>query len=169
MENDRPGFPNTADLRFQPALVMMTEMLGGSPSISAAATFPSPRQSSDLQEINGKTRHVASRSVSASTLLHPCCVGDCILAIHPTSAQPTAARDSQGQRANIGGADQVALLHTASAARWRRRQNNLSNSNSDNEKLRERANAELVLKVAVMEEVHGVDVSWLHHTNKGML
>jgi hypothetical protein len=58
------------------------------------------------------------------------------------------------------------IIQTASAARWRRRENNLSNSNFD--KFRGRANSELVLQVAVMEEVHGVDVSWLHHSNKGI-
>ncbi|KAK3722392.1 Microtubules assembly and stabilization protein [Vermiconidia calcicola] len=57
------------------------------------------------------------------------------------------------------------LLHTASSARWRRRENNIRNTNSSNPSIRARAASDLVLKVAVMEEVHGVDVSWLHHPN----
>ncbi|KAK5170445.1 Microtubules assembly and stabilization protein [Saxophila tyrrhenica] len=65
--------------------------------------------------------------------------------------------------------DQALLLDTASAARWRRQEAKPSNSrNSTLAKLHSRANSELVLQVKVMEEVHGVDVSWLHHPNKGI-
>jgi hypothetical protein len=65
--------------------------------------------------------------------------------------------------------DQALLLNTASAAQWRRRDNHPINSrNATLQKLRGRSNSELVLQVKVMEEVHGVDVSWLHHPNKGI-
>ena len=76
------------------------------------------------------------------------------------------------------------LLNTASAARGRRRDggvssNNNSSKSSDNSlnivnpnprprNRPYRAASELVLNVGAMEEVHGVDVSWLHHTNKGI-
>ncbi len=56
------------------------------------------------------------------------------------------------------------LVQTASAARWRRREDKQSNNKLD--KYRGRSNSELVVQVK-MEDVHGVDVSWLHHTNKG--
>ena len=74
------------------------------------------------------------------------------------------------------------LLNTASAARGRRRDGGVSGNNENggdkaslnivNPKPRprnrpHRAASELALNVAAMEEVHGVDVSWLHHTNKG--
>jgi hypothetical protein len=76
------------------------------------------------------------------------------------------------------------LLNTASAARGRRRDGGVSSNNNNNNGDKNflnivnpnprprnrphRAASELVLNVAVMEEVHGVDVSWLHHTNKGI-
>ena len=69
------------------------------------------------------------------------------------------------------------LANTASAARWRRRGDSLAgNSGASNvnkqhyreRDSRKRDSKDLVLKVAVMEEVHGVDVSWLHRPNKGM-
>ena len=54
------------------------------------------------------------------------------------------------------------LYHTGAAARWRRKQSDYF----DVDKNRLGAGAGTS---RTMEEVHGVDVSWLHHTGKGKL
>ena len=124
-------------------------------------------------DTDSKRKHPTRRTPSGSNLLHPCCVEGCLLDTTFTRQPTTPPRQSVIHPATSNGADEQSLtpllLQTASAARWRRRENNLSNSNSDIAKLRERANSELILRVAVMEEVHGVDVSWLHHPNKGAI
>lgn len=52
------------------------------------------------------------------------------------------------------------LYHTGAAARWRRKQSEYFDD--DNKRLGAGAG-----RARTMEEVHGVDVSWLHHTGKG--
>lgn len=89
----------------------------------------------------------------------------------PTRApSPPPAPPTAGTNALLDSdSDQALLLSTASAARWRRNETNPHNRRKPQiERLHVRANSELVLQVKVMEEVHGVDVSWLHHPNKGI-
>lgn len=67
------------------------------------------------------------------------------------------------------------LFSTASAARWRRKGGSLSNidvnqhqhSKPAKSNPRHRAASVHVRPIEGMEEVHGVDVSWLHRPNKG--
>lgn len=79
---------------------------------------------------------------------------------HPPSPNPTTA---------------PLLFSTASAARWRRKGGSLNNINvNQHQNLqptksnpRHRAASVQARPIEGMEEVHGVDVSWLHRPNKG--
>ena len=107
--------------------------------------------------VNEGSRH--NSSDNGSGLLNPCFSTDgCLL-------DTTFAATPPHQRRGVISDTSLTplLLTTASEARWRRRKN-LSNSNIEGQK---RVSRDLVLKVSVMEEVHGVDVSWLHRPKQG--
>jgi hypothetical protein len=59
------------------------------------------------------------------------------------------------------------LFHSGSAARWRRKQNDyfVPNRNSE-EVIGGKGLTSLTAVRGRMEDIHGVDVSWLHHPGK---
>jgi len=126
-----------------------------------------------------KRKPVPSRIETFSNTLRPYEQGQAFpqsTAASPTPPQgpPSRAPPPPPPAAQTGApvhveSDQAILLNTASAARWRRREKYpIDSRKSELGELRGRSNSELVLQVKVMEEVHGVDVSWLHHPNKGI-
>ena len=119
--------------------------------------------------VNGNRRaEDTTRSDKATSLLQPCCSsGGCLLDSNfvATTPPPSGPQPALHDRRGISQQSlSPLLLNTASAARSRRWEGN----NQRNKNRPHRAASDLVLKVAVMEEVHGVDVSWLHHPNKRM-
>lgn len=109
---------------------------------------------------------IQARDNSARGFLQPCCFnGDCIL---DTSSTPP----NKSASATLDPATAPLLLNKASAARWRRKGGGLNNIDVDvnqgpGKTSHQRTASGLFVPVAGMEQVHGVDVSWLHKPNKG--
>lgn len=119
--------------------------------------------------VNGNRKtEVSQRSDKAASLLHPCrSFGGCLLDTNYVATTPPQLQPALHDRRGISDLSLTPLLlNTASAARSRRWEGNSGSTQRHNRT--HRAASDLVLKVAVMEEVHGVDVSWLHHPNKRM-
>lgn len=92
--------------------------------------------------------------------------GDCISDTTFTVTPPHEESSLRDRRGFNSQPPKPPLLDTASVAQCRGRDGG-SNSNPRKRK-HLRAVSDLVSKVTTMEEVHGVDVSWLHHPHKGM-
>lgn len=161
-------------------------MLGGSSRGGAYEHHARPRPPDGVEDDVGEQNRGEDES------LHPgyCLRGPCSFSRDPYTSAAAAATPPPPQsnllnrrgESNNQGLTPL-LLSTASAARGRRRDGSVSKGNTsthnDSTKHKQhnqipirnrphRAASDLVLNVAVMEEVHGVDVSWLHHPSKGM-
>lgn len=140
------------------------DMPGGETSISAII---SPTR-------NGVTPLVACESVplinknkkDIESLLHPCCSGGgCPLdltAPRSLNGKGGVGHRQRHQQPQADGRDHL-LNHTTHTSPWRPRDVRTSSDLDQTIKAEQRAYPELILKIAGMEEVHGVDVSWLHH------
>ena len=114
-----------------------------------------------LVEGGGRKVHGASR------FLHPCGPdGGCLLDITHLATAPSPTLHERSQSIDDPATAHL-LLDTASAAKWRRGEGSPGNSDQPR-RIKPALSDNLVLKVAVMEEVHGVDVSWLHRPHKGI-
>ena len=121
-------------------------------------------------DVNGRGGGEQDTRSDSVNLLHPCgSTGGCLL----DTATPPPREPSLHDRRGVSNQSLTPLLlSTASAARCRRRPE--SNTNNSQRNRPHRAASDFLqhpvrkYSVAAMEEVHGVDVSWLHHPHKGM-
>jgi len=117
-----------------------------------------------------ESQDATTRSDDGDTgsFLEPCNDQDCPL--HATDKPTDAAQDLLAELVNPATESQISDI--VDAIRWRRKSGSLENIRQEvlqsrNKTSRHRASSDLPLPIGIMEEVHGVDVSWLHKPNKG--
>ena len=162
------------------------------PPSDAAAPAPPPHLDPATEKralVSNKqlpsANHDIPKAKDIEALLHRCCEhGGCLLDFDFNTAHappvfprpsPTSTPHTTEPGQEEGGKYDFAplIFSTASAAQWRRRGISLGSSSRQKQHLRDNSGnrryvspQDLVLRVAVMEEVHGVDVSWLHKPTK---
>lgn len=119
-----------------------------------------------------ESQDATTRSDDGDTgsFLEPCDDRNCPL--HATEQPTDAAQDLLAELINPATGSQISDI--VEAARWRRKSGSLENIRQEvlgrtDRTSRHRASSDLPLPIGIMEEVHGVDVSWLHKPNKGKI
>ena len=119
-----------------------------------------------------ESQDATTRSDDGDTgsFLEPCDDRDCPL--HATDKPTHAAQNLLASLVNPATGSQISDI--VEAARWRRKSGSLENIRQEvlgrrDQTSRHRALSDLPLPIGIMEEVHGVDVSWLHKPNKGKI